>query len=74
MKDQLESLIAQLVDRGVPFPAALEEFEKKYIRRVLDRTEGNQSQAARLLGMHRNTLSRKVEAYQLEVRNGHRPR
>ena len=74
MKDQLESLITQLVERGVPFPAAQEEFEKKYIRQVLDQTRGNQSRAARLLGMHRNTLSRKIEEYRLEARNGHRGR
>jgi len=74
VKDQLESLISQLVERGVPFGSALEEFEKKYIRRVLERTEGNQSRAARLLGMHRNTLSRKIEAYQLETRNGNHSR
>lgn len=77
MKDQLEALIAQLVDRGVPLTAAMMEFEKKYIRRVLDRTSGNQSRAARLLGMHRNTLSRKIEEYQLELvsanGNGRRP-
>ncbi len=70
MKDQLESLITQLVDRGVPFTAAQLEFEKKYIRQVLLQTRGNQSRAARLLGMHRNTLSRKIEEYQLQARNG----
>lgn len=71
MKDQLESLVIELVDRGVPFSAAQVEFEKKYIRKVLERTRGNQSQAARLLGMHRNTLSRKLEEYQLHAKNGH---
>ncbi len=74
MKDQLESLIGQLVDRGVPFPAALREFEEKYIRQVMAHTRGNQSRAARLLGMHRNTLSRKMEAHQLHGRNGNRSR
>jgi DNA-binding NtrC family response regulator len=66
VKNQLESLIAQLVDREVPFPAASAEFEKKYIARVLERMEGNHCRAARLLGMHRNTLSRKIAAYHLE--------
>lgn len=70
MKDQLESLIALLVERGVPFPVAQGEFEKRYIFRVLERTRGNQSRAARLLGMHRNTLSRKIDEYRL-TRNGH---
>lgn len=68
MKDQLESLITQLVDRGVPYSAAQAEFEKKYIRLVLVQTGGNQSRAARLLGMHRNTLSRKLEEYNMETR------
>lgn len=79
MKDQLEGLIRQLVERGVPLTAAAEQFEKKYIQSVLERSRGNQSQAARLLGMHRNTLSRKIEEYQLEMPepaarngNGHR--
>ena len=70
MKDQLEALIAQLVERGIRFPIAMKEFEKKYIDRVLERTHGNQSQAARILGMHRNTLSRKMEEHKLSV-NGH---
>ena len=55
----------QLVERGVPLPLAQSEFEKKYIRQVLSQTRGNQSQAARMLGMHRNTLSRKLEEYDL---------
>jgi DNA-binding protein Fis len=70
VKDQLESLIVQLVEGGVPFSMALEEFEKKYICRVLERTRWNQSRAARLLGIHRNTLSRKIDEYRI-TRNGH---
>ncbi len=72
MKDQLESLIAQLVERGVPYAAAAQEFERKYIRRVLERTGGNQSRAARLLGMHRNTLSRKLAEYEIQFAANHR--
>lgn len=74
MKDQLESLVAQLVERGVPLTMALEEFERRYIRRVLERTNGNHCRAARLLGMHRNTLSRKVAAYQLDPHPNGNPR
>ena len=73
MKDQLEGLVNQMVERGIYFEDALEEFEKRFIKRVLDRAEGNQSKAAHLLGIHRNTLSRKIEEYKLET-NGHRRR
>ena len=47
---------------------AVIEFEKKFIRRALERANGNQSRAAKVLGIHRNTLSRKVETYKLDTR------
>ena len=65
MKDQLESLVGQMVERGVLLDEAVNEFEKKFIKRALERTKGNQSRAARVLGIHRNTLSRKVDVYKL---------
>ena len=71
MKDQLEGLISQMVERGILFDEAVGDFEKKFIRRVLDRTSGNQSKAALVLGIHRNTLSRKIGVYKLDS-NGHR--
>ena len=58
MRDQLEALVGQMVDRGILFDEAINEFEKRFIRRALDRSKGNQSRAAKLLGIHRNTLSR----------------
>ncbi|MFQ5817878.1 MAG: helix-turn-helix domain-containing protein [Terriglobia bacterium] len=66
MKDQLEALIHQLVDRGILFGEAVAEFEKRFIKEVLDNHQGNQSRAARALGIHRNTLSRKIELYKLD--------
>ena len=70
MKDLIEKLIAQMVDQGVFFPDAVSEFEKRYIRKVLEVSHGNQSQAAKALGIHRNTLGRKVEEYKLNSRDG----
>ena len=74
MKDQLESLVGMLVERGILLEEAVGEFEKKFIRRVLERCKGNQSRSAKALGIHRNTLSRKVTEYKLHHvgRNGHR--
>lgn len=71
MKDQLESLIVRMMDNGILFPEAVNEFEKKYIKRALDKANGNQSRAAIALGIHRNTLSRKIDLFKLD---GHRPR
>jgi len=63
-----------MVDRGILFDEAINEFEKRFIRRGLDRSKGNQSRAAKLLGIHRNTLSRKIVLYKLEQRphNNHK--
>ena len=66
MKDQLESLVGMMVERGILLEEAVTEFEKKFIKRVLERLNGNQSRAAKALGIHRNTLSRKVDEYKLD--------
>jgi DNA-binding protein Fis len=69
MKDQLEGLVGQMVERGIMFQEAVGEFEKRFIKRVLDRSKGNQSRAAKILGIHRNTLSRKIFTYKLDRRS-----
>lgn len=74
MKDQLEALVGRMVESGILFPEALNEFEKKYIKRVLDRVNGNQTRAAHALGIHRNTLSRKIDIYKLDHRQRRRTR
>ena len=71
MRDQLEGLVGQMVERGIMFQEAVGEFEKRFIKRVLDRSKGNQSRAAKVLGIHRNTLSRKIFTYKLDRRHRH---
>jgi len=72
VKDQLDGLVSQMVERGILFDEAVGEFERRFIKRVLDRSNGNQSRAAQVLGIHRNTLSRKIDEYKLA--NHHRSR
>ncbi len=74
MKEQIEKLISQMVDAGVFFQDAVSEFEKKYIRTVLEIHGGNRSNAAKALGIHRNTLGRKMEEYHLVASNGSKAR
>ncbi len=65
MREQLETLIAEMLAKGVRYDDAQREFEKKFIAFVLSKSDGNLCRAAELLGMHRNTLSRKVSEYRL---------
>jgi Fis family transcriptional regulator, factor for inversion stimulation protein len=65
LKEQLERLVDEMVARGVCFEDARREFEKKFISHVLNQSDGNLCQAANLLGIHRNTLSRKMTEYRL---------
>jgi Fis family transcriptional regulator len=66
VKDQLEGLVSQMVERGILFEEAIGEFEKRFIKRTLERAQGNQCRAAKMLGIHRNTLSRKLGEYKLD--------
>jgi len=66
MREQLERLIDEMVNKGVRYEDAHREFEKKFIAHVLLKADGNLGKAADLLGMHRNTLSRKVAEYRLK--------
>ena len=65
MKQQLDALIVEMVDKGIRFSDAKREFEKRFIARVVQRHRGNLSRAAQDLKIHRNTLGRKVEEYKL---------
>ncbi|HEX5483600.1 MAG TPA: helix-turn-helix domain-containing protein [Terriglobia bacterium] len=70
MKDQLDALINQMVEHGVHYEDAMSEFQKRFIKKVLDKHNGNRSKAAQILGIHRNTLSRKMD----EVSVNHQPK
>jgi DNA-binding NtrC family response regulator len=44
----------------------LSEVERRHILNVLERTAGNKQAAARILGIDRTTLQRKLERYELD--------
>jgi Fis family transcriptional regulator len=65
MREQLEQLVEEMVSRGIRYEDALREFDKRLIAKVLLEADGNLCKAADLLGIHRNTLSRKIAEYRI---------
>ena len=68
VREQLDSLVQQMLDRGVRYEDARREFEKVFITRALQRSNGCLGDAAELLGIHRNTVTRKMSEYKIKNR------
>ena len=66
MRDKLETLVPEMLDKGVIYEDARQEFEKVFITRALQRSKGNVGGAAELLGLHRNTVARKMAEYRIK--------
>ena len=66
--EKLQKLVEEMVDKGVQFEDAVEEFEKRFIARVLGQCDGSLTKAADALGIHRNTLTRKLGQYKIKRR------
>jgi len=64
MRNQLEALIEEMLDGQILLDEAVAEFEKLYIEKALARHRRHLSNTAKVLGIHRNTLSKRVADYQ----------
>ncbi|HBH04502.1 MAG TPA: hypothetical protein DDZ42_21755 [Candidatus Rokubacteria bacterium] len=53
-------------DTGLPLREAWEQFERQYVLRVLEGAQWNVSRAARLLGVHRNTVLAKLSGWGIQ--------
>lgn len=60
----MELLIDEMLDGQIMLNEAMSEFEKLYIQKALLRYKDHLSQTASALGIHRNTLSKRVSTYQ----------
>ena len=63
MRKQMESLIAAMLDGRILLEEAITEFEKIYIQKALERNSDHLCNTAVALGIHRNTLSKRVAGY-----------
>ncbi len=51
---------------GYPLTLSLADVEAHHIRAVIGGVDGHIGKAAEVLGIHRNTLSRKIEEYGID--------
>lgn len=67
-ESELPEEINKSVDKNSDLnnPKKLETMEKKHIKKIIKKCDGNQVKAAKILGIHRNTLRRKLRKYDLE--------
>jgi transcriptional regulator with PAS, ATPase and Fis domain len=64
MRARLEALIDEMLDGRILLAEAVSEFEKLYIKKALARNSEHLSKTAQALGIHRNTISKRVAEYQ----------
>jgi two-component system, NtrC family, response regulator AtoC len=57
-------------DTGLPLRDACDRFERQYVLRALDRVQWNVSRAARMLGVHRNTILAKLSGWGVQRPGG----
>ena len=61
--NRLENLVEEMLEGQILLEEAIAEFEKLYIKKALARHKQHLSKTAAVLGIHRNTLSKRVAAY-----------
>jgi DNA-binding NtrC family response regulator len=71
MKPEFDALVEHLLGGNIFLEEAIELLERKMIQGALERSGGKQTAASKRLGIHPNTLQRKIVQYQLAT--GRRP-
>jgi DNA-binding NtrC family response regulator len=68
IRPRLEAVIEEMLDGHIMLDEALAEFEKLYIQKAFARNKKRISHTAEALGIHRNTISKRVNSYRAEER------
>ncbi len=65
----MEKMINEMLDGRILLGEAVTEFEKIYIEKALERHSDHISKTAAALGIHRNTLSKRLATYRAVHKN-----
>lgn len=67
MHHKLSELVAELINNNIDLQFAKKELESTYIQQILQQHNGNIGLSAKALGMHRNTLSKRIKDLKIAV-------
>jgi DNA-binding NtrC family response regulator len=73
IRDRMEIMVNELLDGRILLDEAINEFEKLYIQNALSRNSDHVSKTAAALGIHRNTLSKRLVSYKTPPQSKKRP-
>jgi DNA-binding protein Fis len=60
LKERLEAICREMIDRGILFAEAAGQFERLFMAEIVRRNDGNILRSAEQLGIHRNTLAKRL--------------
>ena len=78
VQDAIESLAEHAIETNLAPEEISDQIEKRYLEIILDLEGGNQCATSRRIGIHRNTLSHRIERLGIErkgytAKHGNRP-
>ena len=63
---KLEAVTREMVEKELRLKDVLREFEKIFFEQTARKYEGNKTQMAKALGIHRNTLQNRAKALKIK--------
>ncbi|MDH5405196.1 MAG: histidine kinase [Candidatus Aminicenantes bacterium] len=68
MHRKLDQLITEMIEKGVNYRDAIREFEKRFIKKALEKNNYRINHTAEFLGLNRNTLAKKIKNNNIHVK------
>jgi len=65
LRDLMEELVGEIVDKGIYWDEAVTQFEKQFIQKSLKKNSGNLLKTSASMGIHRNTLAKKISQHKI---------
>ena len=68
LRELLDRLVTAMVHGRITLDEGRRAFEIRFIQQVLEEHDGHLGEAAERLGIHRNTLTRKIAEYRIRTK------